>query len=127
MPDSFKRRPSTLKLVPIFLETERAKAVAALETRIPRLLAYLQPPKEGLKRLVEVLHDRLQNVTMHTFRVGILSLGELHPAQLLKRAHRALFLLPRLLAFSQALIVTSPPTIALVLSRDTIGRQRSCA
>jgi hypothetical protein len=87
--DTREFQPATIDLEPVavFLQAKAIKPVAPLEAGIAGSFASFHPPKERLKRLVEIGNNNLQDVTVDVFGVRTGGLERLDLAQLFNFAN----------------------------------------
>jgi hypothetical protein len=94
-----------LKPIPILLETETFETVFPFEAWIARLFPDFDTAKERLKRLVQILHDRLQHMAVYWRGIGIGCFIRLDLAQLVVLAHSAPFLRIGIFALGETAVV----------------------
>ena len=86
-------------------EGERVEMLASLKTRVARLLACLDAPKEGLKRLVQISADDLQGLTEDDLRLRECFAIVDARALLFRLAHAGPFQFVAPLALGETLVV----------------------
>lgn len=97
-----------LEAVAVLLETEGRETVFALEPRVPRFLARLYTPEEGLKCAVQIGDDHLKNMTMDIPCIWVSRFHFLDFAELLDLGDQPLLVSPRIPALCQEVVVELP-------------------
>lgn len=95
--------------------------MAPLKARVARFFARLQPPKKGLEGFIQSVYHDLQDMAMHVLRPRVCSLPLLHLAQLLHLPHRALLVLPRLLALCEAIVIEATTRFKRGIKQPLLG------
>ncbi len=97
--------------IPVLFEADAMEAMAAFETGITRCLTLLDPPTEGLKGLVAIGCDHLQDGAVNDLCLWQGLFVVLDSPHLLGFAHTSFFKLPRPFALFDTHVVEVPSTL----------------